>query len=94
MPAGALSAAQAGLAAQASGDWTGVPLTATSKTPKPTHGMPLRLTGPVTVLDPAISGTGTYLFSAPAATSGNSGTSVQLQVSVEATASGFAVFTG
>lgn len=92
VPAGALSAAQAGLAARASGDWSGVPLTATSKIPEPTHGAPLRLTGPVTVLDPAVTG-GTYLFSAPAGKPGAPGPSVQLQVSVEATSSGFAVFT-
>jgi len=88
VPAGAHNVALAAARAAATGDWTGIPLLgkhrAGRRTPDGT------VIGDVTVADPAVTGSGSYLFSAKISHHGTTRPYL-VQIAVEQSASGYGI---
>jgi hypothetical protein len=90
VPVGARNVAVAAAKAEATGDWTGIPLignTRPSPAPRTPHGA---LTGEITVADPAVTGNSQYLFSATISHSG-ADKPYLVRIAVERGQAGYAV---
>lgn len=90
VPAGARNVAMAAAQATAVGDWSGIPLAPMATAPKAPATPQGSVIGVVTVTDPAVTGTNTYLFTATVRHSPQRQPYL-VQIYVERTAAGYAV---
>lgn len=90
VPAGARDVASAAANAEATGSWSGIPLTGTTR-PRAAHRTPHgRVIGTITVEDPTVTGNGSYVFSATI-THGTAARSYLVKITVQRTPEGYAV---
>lgn len=90
VPAGARNVAVAAARAEATGDWTGIPLAVSGKRPTGPKTPQGTVTGTITVENPAVTGSGSYVFSATVTHDGTAKPYL-VQIAVERAASGYVV---
>jgi hypothetical protein len=90
VPTGARAVASAAANAEATGVWSGVPLTGTARPDAPRRFPHGRVVGALTVEDPAVTGNGAYVFSATV-THGTAARSYLVKITVQRTPDGYAV---
>jgi hypothetical protein len=90
VPTGARNVGLAAAKAAATGDWTGIPLAGTAKPPKSARTPQGLVIGQVTVTDPSVTGTNTYMFSATVSHDGGAKPYL-VQITVERTSRGYAI---
>ncbi|MGI8330898.1 hypothetical protein ACRYCC_13110 [Actinomadura scrupuli] len=92
VPTGARNVGVAAAKAEATGDWTGIPLAGAAKPPKRARTPGGVVVGQVTVTDPSVTGTNTYMFSATVSHDGGAKPYL-VQLTVERTSRGYAIRT-